>query len=238
MVDDTLKDKWIDALIVGKNIDFRGITLYPTHISEIIDMGVTEFDRIVFPFTLTPSVFKGADNLSTFDCILRNSDLRNAMTDGLKLVTKYSTIKWFTNRVELISGDSGRFIIDSVVFDDISEVIVLMEGTHKIQEAKRLKCTSPAMNAAMEHLYEGRRRAAEKNAVKFHDIINICLWGCGYMIPQSTILDMSMWQLINCYKAKVGSKSYDDDLVVAVASGDGKAVSGQNYWMNRLKIGE
>lgn len=238
MVNDELRDSWIDSLIVGKNIKFRGITLYPTRVGDVIDMGILEFDKVFLPFTLTPSVFKGADNMSVFDCILRNRDLCESLNTGLKLVTKCDTVKWFTNRVELPIGESNRFVIDSAVFDDMSEAIVLMQGTHKIHEAKRLKCASQTMNDAMERLYEGRRRAAERNAVKFHDIINICMWGCGYMIPQSTILDMSMWQLINCYKAKVGAKSYDDDLVVAVASGDGKAVSGQGYWMNRLKIGE
>lgn len=238
MVDQRLRDEWIDRLIAGKTIEYRDVVFYPTPVSEIIEMKVTEFDRVILPFTLTLSVFKDTGNFSVLECILRNRELYDSLVAGLKLVTKCDAVKWFANRVELRWGDERRFVIDGASFDDISELVVLMQGTRKIQESKKLKCASPTMNAAMERLYEGRKRAAEKNAVKFHDIINICLWGGGYMIPQNIILDMSMWQLINCYKAKVGSKSYDDDLVVAVASGDGKSVSGQNYWMNRLKIGE
>ena len=42
---------------------------------------------------------------------------------------------------------------------------------------------------------------------------------------------------MNLYKNKVGIKNYNDELRVAIASGDGKSVSGNNFWLERVKIG-
>ena len=57
------------------------------------------------------------------------------------------------------------------------------------------------------------------------------------MVPRDTIMSMSMWELMNLYKNKVGIKNYNDELRVAIASGDGKSVSGNNFWLERVKIG-
>lgn len=40
---------------------------------------------------------------------------------------------------------------------------------------------------------------------------------------------------MNLYKNKVGIKNYNDELRVAIASGDGKSVSGNNFWLERVE---
>ena len=161
------------------------------------------------------------------------------MMQGLKTLTAYNGSKLFSNRIELWwSGETRRtLIIDKNNFDELADLVCLMQGLHRQEQDKFRTYKDPKLNDAINKIRQGRKRIAEKNAVHFCDMLNICLWGGEYMVPRDTIMSMSMWELMNLYKNKVGIKNYNDELRVAIASGDGKSVSGNNFWLERVKIG-
>ena len=230
---------YFNRLLAGKPIIWQDVTFIPTTINEIIEMGTDIFDRIFYPFALVADSFKNAGELSVFECILRTPSVLADMMQGLKTLTAYNGSKLFSNRIELWwSGETRRtLIIDKNNFDELADLVCLMQGLHRQEQDKFRTYKDPKLNDAINKIRQGRKRIAEKNTVYFCDMLNICLWGGEYMVPRDTIMSMSMWELMNLYKNKVGIKNYNDELRVAIASGDGKSVSGNNFWLERVKIG-
>lgn len=230
---------YFNRLLAGKPIIWQDVTFTPTTIDEIIEMGTDTFDRMFYPFALVADSFKNAGDLSVFECILRTPSVLADMIQGLKTLTAYNGSKLFSNRIELWwSGETRRtLIIDKNNFDELADLVCLMQGLHRQEQDKFRAYKDPKLNDAKNKILQGRKRIAEKNAVHFCDMLNICLWGGEYMVPRDTIMSMSMWELMNLYKNKVGIKNYNDELRIAIASGDGKSVSGNNFWLERVKIG-
>ena len=233
------RQAYFNRLLAGKPIIWQDVTFTPTTIDEIIEMGTDTFDRMFYPFALVADSFKNAGDLSVFECILRTPPVLADMIQGLKTLTAYDECKLFSNRIELRwSGEKHRtLIIDKNNFDELADLVCLMQGLHLQERDKFRTYKDPKLNDAINKIRQGRKRIAEKNAVHFCDMLNICLWGGEYMVPRDTIMSMSMWELMNLYKNKVGIKNYNDELRVAIASGDGKSVSGNNFWLERVKIG-
>lgn len=233
------KQAFFNRLLAGKPIIWQDVTFTPTTIDEIIEMGTDTFDRMFYPFALVADSFKNAGDLSVFECILRTPPVLADMIQGLKTLTTYDECKLFSNRIELRwDGEKRRtLIIDKNNFDELADLVCLMQGLHRQEQDKFRTYKDPKLNDAINKIRQGRKRIAEKNAVHFCDMLNICLWGGEYMVPRDTIMSMSMWELMNLYKNKVGIKNYNDELRVAIASGDGKSVSGNNFWLERVKIG-
>lgn len=230
---------YFNRLLAGKPIIWQDVTFTPTTIDEIIEMGTDTFDRMFYPFALVADSFKNAGELSVFECILRTPSVLADMIQGLKTLTAYNGSKLFSNRIELWwSGEKRRtLVIDKNNFDELADLVCLMQGLHRQEQDKFRTYKDPKLNDAKNKILQGRKRVAERNAVHFCDMLNICLWGGEYMVPRDIIMSMSMWELMNLYKNKVGIKNYNDELRVAIASGDGKSVSGSNFWLERVKIG-
>lgn len=233
------KQARFNRLLAGKPLIWQGVVFTPTTIDEIIEMGTDNFDRIFYPFALIADSFKNAGDLSVFECIIRTPSVLADMMQGLKKLTAYQSSRLFTNRIELFwEGDRKQtLIIDKNNFDELADLVCLMQGLHRQEQDKFRTYKDPKLNDAKNKILQGRKRVAERNAVHFCDMLNICLWGGEYMVPRDIIMSMSMWELMNLYKNKVGIKNYNDELRVAIASGDGKSVSGNNFWLERVKIG-
>ena len=204
---------YFNRLLAGKPIIWQDVTFTPTTIDEIIEMGTDTFDRMFYPFALVTDSFKNAGDLSVFECILRTPSVLADMMQGLKTLTAYNGSKLFSNRIELWwSGETRRtLIIDKNNFDELADLVCLMQGLHRQEQDKFRTYKDPKLNDAINKIRQGRKRIAEKNAVHFCDMLNICLWGGEYMVPRDTIMSMSMWELMNLYKNKVGIKNYNDE---------------------------
>lgn len=129
------------------------------------------------------------------------------------------------------------FIINSTNFDDISKIILKINANKKATVEKPPENMSPRQKDIWDKLQEGRRNDAKKNEVHIYDIINICEY-CGSHIPIEEIKKWSLWRIMNCYKARINMKSYDDNIQIALVSGDGKSISGNNHWHYQLMIRE
>lgn len=140
---------------------------------------------------------------------------------------------------EEIEEKSERiFNINSCNFDDISDIILKINGNKKFEIEKPPANMSPRQRDIWEKLQAGRKRDAKKNEVHIYDILNICEYCGNYRIPIEEITSWSLWRIMNCYKNRLNIKSYDDNLQIALVSGDAKSISGNNHWHYQLMIRE
>lgn len=130
------------------------------------------------------------------------------------------------------------FKIDSNNFDDISDIILKINASKKIVIEKPPANMSPRQRDVWEKLQEGRRNDARKNEVHIYDILNVCEYCGDCHIPIEEIKKWSLWRIMNCYKTRLNIKSYDDNLQIALVSGDSKSISGENHWHHQLMIRE
>jgi hypothetical protein len=68
--------------------------------------------------------------------------------------------------------------------------------------------------------------------------LNVCEYCGDYRIPIEELKTWSLWRIMNCYKTRLNIKSYDDNLQIALVSGDSKSISGENHWYHQLMIRE
>jgi hypothetical protein len=139
---------------------------------------------------------------------------------------------------ELETKTERFFIINSSNFDDISNIILKINANKKVEVEKPPANMTDRQKDIWYKLQEGRKEDLKKNEVHIYDILNICEFGGDYHIPIETICSWSLWRIMNCYKARIGWKSYDDNLQIALISGDGKNISGENHWHQQLMIRE
>lgn len=139
---------------------------------------------------------------------------------------------------EVLNKTERTFIINSSNFDDISNIILKINANKKAVVEKPPANMSEKQKDVWEKLQEGRRKDSKKNDIHIYDILNICEFGGEYHLPIETICNWSLWRIMNCYKARIGWKSYDDNLQIALVSGDSKGISGENHWHQQLMIRE
>lgn len=139
---------------------------------------------------------------------------------------------------EKIDESEITIIINSENFNDISEIILKINASKKLTIEKPPENMTKRQKDIWEKLQEGRKKDAKKNEVHIYDILNICEFGGNYHLPIETICSWSLWRIMNCYKARIGWKSYDDNLQIALVSGDSKSISGENHWHQQLMIRE
>ena len=147
-------------------------------------------------------------------------------------------VEYIETTEEVENKKEKTFIINSTNFDDISNIILKINANKKAVVEKPPENMSERQRDVWNKLQEGRRRDVKKNEVHIYDILNVCEFGGDYYIPIETIYNWSLWRIMNCYKARVGLKSYDDNLQIALVSGDGKSISGENHWHQQLMIRE
>lgn len=152
--------------------------------------------------------------------------------------------KMFRNKIKPVKVKKKEekkesiFIINSNNFDELSEIILKINSNKKVEIEKPPENMSARQRDVWQKLQEGRRNDSKKNEVHIYDVLNICEYGGNYHIPIEEIMKWSLWRITNCYKARVGWKNYDDNLQIALVSGDSKNISGENHWHYQLMIRE
>jgi len=148
------------------------------------------------------------------------------------------TKKFFSkNKIE-VEKIEKVFDINSSNFDDISNIILKINANKKMVIEKPPSKMSEKQKDIWNKLQEGRKRDAKKNEVHIYDILNVCEFGGDYHLPIEIICNWSLWRIMNCYKSRIGWKGYCDNLQIALVSGDGKSISGNNHWHHQLMIRE
>lgn len=246
-------EKYYLNLKTQQPINYDGLIIYQPSFDEIMNYGVDLYNQIMLIYSLTLDCFdklNNKDNINLFDLILNDQYLLNCLSESLYMLTKadgivlYEQLKTvqlkFINNKNDIEEDviEKTFDINSTNFDDISNIILKINAKKKVEIEKPPANMSPRQKDVWEKLQEGRQRDAKKNEIHIYDILNICEFGGEYYIPISEICSWSLWRIMNCYKSRINWKSYDDNLQIALVSGDSKNISGKNHWHHQLMIRE
>lgn len=229
-------------LIRQKPINYNGLLFYPISFGYICDnIGLDIFDKLLLPFLVTKDCFKIPDdvleNLNLFDdIILNDQEMLTSMAFILQLFCKSDDISRLDNQIFLNFNGKEPFVINKDNFEDICQIIMDINGKEKITVEKPPKNMSNRQRDIWEKLQAGRKRESEKNAVHMYDILNICEFGGDYHIPIDEIENWTLWKIINCYKARINMKTYDDSLKICLVSGDVKSISDKNHWHYKLMV--
>lgn len=225
-------------LIRNKPIIYNGLQINIMSLSKICEYGAERYEDLMLPFALTPACFKTPVQSILRDGILTDIKLFNAFVEMLSLTTGYSLCRPTAEYVDLFFEHGADFRIDDSNFDDICDIILKMNAKSKIEVTKRPETKSARINDIYDKIEAGRKRFAEKNKVNLWDMLNICEFAGDYHIPMSEIEEWSLWKISNCYKARLGWKSYDEAFDIAMVSGETKNITGENHWFKQLMIRE
>lgn len=235
--------KYYFELVRQQPINYNGLLFYPISLDEISEkIGLDKFDDILYPFLMNKECInlpeEVLNNLDLFeDFILETEAMLSSVVIILHLFCKCEDIRIGEDKsLILLFGEDTHFEINKDNFDDISEIIMQINGKKKIKVEKPPKNMSDRQKDIWHKLQEGRKKDAEKNALKFYDILNICEFGGNYHIPQSTIGTWTLWKIMNCFSTRVDLKVYDDNVILVPATHDGKPISGDNHWIKKLMI--
>jgi hypothetical protein len=246
-------------LLMGRPILINkenSIYVHQPLVSDIVDIGEDEFNRLVFPYTLTSeAVFNGADNedelIETFhifdlffikvedgksilDNVLGDKSL-DVLRTSLEYFLKADDIKFLENRKRIIVNDS--YLIDKDEFVKLRKVIQSVCNRSDIEVEKPPKNMTKRQKDIWMKLQKGRKRTAEKKAIYMQDLINFSSFGGSSYIPFDQIDKMTYYQLHNAYKSIMG--------VDAFHLGMGYKLSQKfdvkdevKHWTEALKIGK
>lgn len=229
-------------LIRQKPINYNGLMFYPISFGYICDnIGLDIFDKLLVPFLITKDCLKMSneelEQIDLFnDIILHDQHMLSSVAIILQLFCKCKDVYKQDNGLLLKFSDKEPFVISNGNFEDICQIIMKMNGKEKIKVEKPPKNMSERQRDVWEKLQAGRKRENEKNTVHIYDMLNICEFGGNYHIPIGEIESWTLWKIINCYKARVNMKTYDDSLHICLVSGDGKSISDKNHWHYKLMV--
>lgn len=244
-----METDYIIQLIRQRPINYNGLLILPISFEEICEeIGLKNFDSMMIPFQLTKEcikieeefiddfdIFKHVilveENLLYFFCYIIQK-----FTDCGDITKKGESILLYKSKREANTDEPAMFEINSDNFDDICEIILKITGKEKIKVEKEPKNMSERQRDVWEKLQAGRKKEAQKNEVHIYDVLNVCEFGGNYHIPIEEIEKWTLWKIMNCYKARINIKTYDDSLKICLVSGDGKSISDENHWHNKLMI--
>lgn len=229
-------------LIRQKPINYNNLFFYPISFGYICDnIGLDIFDSLLVPFLITKDCLKMSDEeleqIDLFnDIILKDQGMLSSVAIALQLFCKCDDIYKRDNELLLKFNNKEPFVINNENFEDICQIIMKMNGKEKIKVEKPPKNMSERQRDVWEKLQAGRKRENEKNTVHIYDMLNVCEFGGNYHIPIEEIESWTIWKIMNCYKARVNMKTYDDSLHICLVSGDGKSISDKNHWHYKLMV--
>lgn len=195
------------------------------------------------PFLMTKECLEGdAEKLNSLnlfeDVILKDKTLSQYVGIILGLFCKAKDVVKIGSEIHIRFEDRELFIIDKNNFDDVCEVIMKINAKSKIEIEKPPKNMSARQRDIWEKLQKGRAKSKSENEIHIYDILNIIEYGGKYHLPIEEIEKWTLWKIMNCYKAIVNVKTYDDSLKICLVSGDGKSISDKNHWHSKLMVRE
>ncbi|GLC79202.1 hypothetical protein [Lacrimispora brassicae] len=237
-------DIYLD-LITGDDIPFKDIKIHQPTLREIKEIGVNTYNQIMMPYTLTTDCFKGSEGNDPLnlleDVLIKNKEFASCLVYSLAILANPKDILLHDKYLELVFEETtGKhsFIIDKNNFDELADIVLKINANKKVEVEKTPENMSDRQKDIWEKMQEGRKRHNKKNELHLFDIINICEFAGKYHIQISEIMNWTLWRIMNCYKAILSMKSYDDNLKICLVSGDGKSISGDNHWYPQLMIRE
>lgn len=227
-------------LIRQSPINYQGLLFYPVDFAYICDhVGLQTFDSLLMPFLITKDCLNIEEDAETDlfrDIILNDDSMIYSISAILHLFCRCRDLVKQEESLVVALEEDSFFVINSANFDDICTIVMKMNGKDKLKVEKPPRHMSDRQRDVWEKLQEGRRKENAKNTVHIYDMLNVCEFGGNYHIPIEEIEHWTLWKIMNCYKARVNMKTYDDSLQICLVSGDSKAVSDKNHWHQKLLL--
>jgi len=242
------KEELYSNLFLERDIIFHGLIVHPTTFVEILDYGLDAYHRIITPFRLTLDCIDftkmldlNIESVSIFkDVILQDEDLKQDMLSYLYLLFNKNNnfnITVHEDKLILNANDEDSIEIDEEVFDELSKLILIFNNTEKIKIEKEPDNLTEKQLDVYRKLKAGREESARRNQIHLYDCI-IALQCLRVYIPSDVISNWTLFKIMTCYKNIIGLKIYDDSLKLACVSGESKGITGENHWLEKLKIKE
>ena len=232
-------------LVTMDVIKFQGVSIYPISFKEIKEtIGYENLSLYMLPFCITKEYIEYVNNCeldNSFnlfeEIILKDKDMLEYCSIILGIYCKPEHIYANEKCITLCDDkDKVIFVLNKDNFDEFSEILLKLNGKSKIKVEKPPKNRSDRQRDVWEKLQAGRKREEKKNEVYFYDVLNVCEFAGQYRIPISEIENWTIWKILNCYNAKLGLKSYDDNLSIGLITHDLKNIQGNNHWLKKLMI--
>lgn len=226
-------------LICNQPITYKGVVFNIVSLKEINKLGYEFFNTLLYPFMINQDCFDVPIDNVFLDGILKHQDLLKTYLITLKLILKFDSLQIFNNRIELSFKEEDskvNFVIDQSNYEDISDIVLTMNAQKRIQNADKPLLKTQRQKEAWKKLQECRKRYQDKDKLNIYDALCVCEFGGDYHISMEEILQWSLWKVLYCYKTRIGWKSYNDNLDIALVSGKSEGVSGDNHWYKQLMI--
>ena len=210
-------------LLMGRKIPFdKEHNLYVRQplISEVVDMGETEFGELVMPFILTTeSVFMGMkneeelvkqfdifdlfftqieENVYMLDNVFGGKSALEVLKNSLSFFLDTDDIQFLVNRKKAVIN--GSFLLDEKGFAVLRKLVQGVSNRSDIEIERPPANMTERQKGIWEKLQKGRRRRAEKDAIYLQDLIAYTSFGGTSYIAFDQIDRMTYYQFQNTYK--------------------------------------
>lgn len=221
-------------LITQQPIIFNGIKIYQPSLSEILKVGIEEYNYQLLPFIVSMETLKlpiQTGELSIFDVLTLENNLTILLT-AIKQFCRLDEMK-FDESLKRLYIDNGY--LDKNNFNEFSDIILKINSKERPKIEKIPEFASEKQREIWEKIQKGRKRKESANQLYLFDMINACEFGGEYHIPMSEIMTWSLWRISNCYKAILSKSGYKDSFDIFLVSGEKELIENK-HWLEQIKI--
>lgn len=207
-------------LLMGRKIPFKDLYIHQPLISEIVDIGEDEYNKLVLPFVITTELVFGEledcekyiskynifdlfflkieEDKTLLDDIFDNKAL-DLLASSLSYFFKTDNIKILNHREKIVIEEN--LIVDKDVFGELRLVVQEICSRKDIEVERPPKNMTRRQKDIWLKLQAGRKRTAERNAIYLQDIINAVHLNPKTYISLKEIDSMTHYQLFNAYRS-------------------------------------
>ncbi len=221
-------------LITQQPIIFNKIKIYQPSLSEILEVGIEEYNYQLLPFivnieTLNLPIQTG--ELSIFDVLTMENNLPILLT-AIKQFCRLDEMR-FDESLKRLYIDNGY--LDKNNFKEFSDIILKINSKERPRIEKIPKFASEKQREIWDKIQKGRKRKESENQLHLFDMINVCEFGGEYHIPMSEIMTWSLWRISNCYKTILSKSGYKDSFDIFLVSGEKELIENK-HWLEQIKV--
>lgn len=230
-------------LVMQEPIKFQGITIYQPTMTEIIEFGYENFNKLILPYSLSFDLLNiSEEEQSQFnlfeDFILKDEVMLNVLALSINFFCKTKDIKFKDNSILI---DSNKLNRDN--FDEFSQIILDLTSKEKPKVEKPPKFEHAVGTPEYEEGYrkwlkiqENRKKYANKDILKIENVIKTVRFGGKSYIPLDEIKKMTIWTLMDAYKTVLLMDSYDKNYSAYLIDLEHKADRITPHWTDQIKI--
>jgi hypothetical protein len=219
-------------------IDFHDICIiHQPSFGEILKYKIPKFEQLLLPYYITIDSLnvelseEQKNQIKSFDIVMSSFGIVRLLYKSLKFFTK-SRIRHDSYGLYM-EGFKGRLNRDN--FDEFAEIILDICARKRPEKEKIPVFANERQKDIWLKLQEGRKRNSRRNELRLEDVLQVCEYGGEYYISKDIIRSFTLWEIMNCYKAKVGMSNYKDSFSIYLISGE-KSLIEDKHWTELIKI--